>query len=72
MFILSQCLVAIATLLDLASFQFKQRQAILACLFSSVLLTSVHFMLLDNLSAACLMLIAALRYGYFIFARISI
>ncbi|MEC8225830.1 MAG: YgjV family protein, partial [Pseudomonadota bacterium] len=47
MFILSQCLVAIATLLDLASFQFKQRQAILACLFSSVLLTSVHFMLLD-------------------------
>ena len=69
MFILSQCLVAIATLLDLASFQFKQRQAILACLFSSVLLTSVHFMLLDNFSAACLMLIAALRYGYCIFAR---
>jgi len=71
MFILSQCLVAIATLLDLASFQFKQRQAILACLFSSVLLTSLHFMLLDNFSAACLMLIAALRYGYCIFARKS-
>ncbi|MEM7390343.1 MAG: YgjV family protein, partial [Pseudomonadota bacterium] len=49
--------------------QFKQRQAILACLFSSVLLTSVHFMLLDNFSAASLMLIAALRYGYCIFAR---
>ncbi|MCO6357065.1 YgjV family protein [Pseudoalteromonas shioyasakiensis] len=71
MFILSQCLVAIATILDLASFQFKQRQAILACLFSSVLLTSVHFMLLDNFSAASLMLIAALRYGYCIFARKS-
>ena len=71
MFILSQCLVAIATLLDLASFQFKQRQAILACLFSSVLLTSVHFMLLENYSAASLMLIAALRYGYCIFARKS-
>jgi len=69
MFILSQCLVAIATLLDLASFQLKQRQAVLACLFSSVLLTSMHFMLLDNLSAASLMLIAALRYGYCIFAR---
>ncbi|GGF08950.1 YgjV family protein [Pseudoalteromonas gelatinilytica] len=68
MFILSQCLVAIATLLDLASFQFKQRQVILACLFSSVLLTSVHFMLLENFSAASLMLIAALRYGYCIFA----
>jgi len=71
MFILSQCLVAIATLLDLASFQFKQRQVILACLFSSVLLTSVHFVLLDNFSAASLMLIAALRYGYCIFARKS-
>ncbi len=71
MFILSQCLVAIATLLDLASFQFKQRQVILACLFSSVLLTSVHFMLLENFSAASLMLIAALRYGYCIFARKS-
>ncbi|MCK8128749.1 YgjV family protein [Pseudoalteromonas sp. 2CM39R] len=69
MFILSQCLVAIATLLDLASFQFKQRQAILACLLSSVLLTSLHFMLLDNFSAASLMLIAAMRYGYCIFAR---
>ncbi|QMW13859.1 MULTISPECIES: YgjV family protein [Pseudoalteromonas] len=69
MFILSQCLVAIATLLDLASFQFKQRQFILACLFSSVLLTSVHFLLLDNLSAASLMLIAAVRYVYCIFAR---
>tara|TARA_B100000700_G_C15026980_1_gene848675 strand:+ start:896 stop:1438 length:543 start_codon:yes stop_codon:yes gene_type:complete len=69
MFILSQCLVAIATLLDLASFQFRQRHVILACLFSSVLLTSVHFLLLDNLSAASLMLIAAVRYAYCIFAR---
>lgn len=69
MFILSQCLVAVATLLDLASFQFKSRHAILICLFSSVLLTSAHFILLDNLSAASLMFIAALRYGYCIFAR---
>ena len=69
MFILSQCLVAVATLLDLASFQFKSRQIILMCLFSSVLLTSIHFLLLNNLSASALMLIAALRYGYCIFAR---
>ncbi|MEI4551537.1 YgjV family protein [Pseudoalteromonas spongiae] len=69
MFIVSQCLVAIATLLDLASFQFKSRNAILICLFTSVLLTAVHFFLLDKISAACLMFLAALRYGYCIFAR---
>ena len=69
MFIVSQCLVAIATLLDLASFQFKSRSAILTCLFTSVLFTAVHFFLLDKISAACLMLLAALRYGYCIFAR---
>lgn len=46
MFLLAQCLVTIATLLDLASFQFKSRIFILGCLFSSVLLTSAHFLYL--------------------------
>ncbi|MBH0041639.1 YgjV family protein [Pseudoalteromonas sp. SWXJZ10B] len=46
MFLFAQCLVAIATVLDLASFQFKSRSLILMCLFSSVLLTSVHFLCL--------------------------
>ncbi|MBB1333661.1 MULTISPECIES: YgjV family protein [unclassified Pseudoalteromonas] len=67
MFLVSQCLVAIATLLDLASFQFKSRKLILLCLFSSVLLTATHFFLLDKISASLLMLIAAVRYFYCIF-----
>ena len=69
MFLVSQCLVAIATLLDLASFQFKSRKLILLCLFSSVLLTAAHFFLLDKISASLLMLIAAVRYFYCIFNR---
>jgi hypothetical protein len=68
MFLLAQSLVAIATLLDLASFQFKSRGLILSCLFISVLLTAVHFFMLGHNSAACLMVIAALRYLYCIYA----
>lgn len=69
MFLLSQCLVGVATLLDLASFQFKSRRIILLCLFSSVLLTSTHFFILGQQSAGWLMLIAAARYLYCVFAR---
>ncbi|MGB1291914.1 MAG: YgjV family protein [Pseudoalteromonas sp.] len=69
MFLLSQCLVGVATLLDLASFQFKSRRLILLCLFSSVLLTACHFFMLDQPSAGWLMLIAAARYLYCAFAR---
>lgn len=69
MFILSQCLVVVATLLDLISFQFKSRQLILLCLFSSVLLTAAHFFVLGNTSAGLLMLIAAVRYFYCAFYR---
>ncbi|WP_372760146.1 YgjV family protein [Pseudoalteromonas sp.] len=69
MFLLAQSLVAIATLLDLASFQFKSRGLILSCLFISVLLTAVHFFMLGYNSAGCLMFIAALRYLYCIYAR---
>lgn len=69
MFLLSQCLVSVATLLDLASFQFKSRRLILLCLFGSVLLTAWHFFLLGQQSAGWLMLIAATRYLYCVFAR---
>lgn len=69
MFLIAQSLVAIATLLDLASFQFKSRSLILTCLFMSVLLTAVHFFMLGHNSAGCLMLIAAFRYFYCIYAR---
>ncbi|NMM40018.1 YgjV family protein [Pseudoalteromonas arctica] len=69
MFLFAQCLVAIATLLDLASFQFRSRRLILLCLFSSVLLTASHFFLLEQQSAGWLMLVAAVRYLYCVFAR---
>ncbi len=69
MFIIAQSLVAVATLLDLASFQFKSRRIILSCLFTSVLLTSVHFFILGYNSAGCLMFIAAVRYFYCIYFK---
>ncbi len=61
-FLLSQILVGIAIATDLISFQFKQRRHIVACLFTSCLLISVHFMLLDHWTAAWLGLLAASRF----------
>ncbi len=67
-FVLSQCLIAVAIVFDLISFQFKQKQKIVACLCVSAILISCHFYLLEQLTAACLMLLAALRYFVTIFS----
>lgn len=60
-FVLSQVLVAIAIGFDLLSFQFKNRQRIIACLCCSCLLIAVHFALLDLGTAMGLALLAAIR-----------
>ena len=61
-FTLSQLLVAIAIVFDLMSFQFKTRERIVACLFVSGILISIHFCLLAQWTAAGLMGIATVRY----------
>lgn len=70
-FVISQILVGIAFLFDLATFQFKDRRGIILCLMSSTLLLSVHFFLLQHHTAAILLLIAVVRFGisYFTTSR---
>ncbi|PHI38304.1 hypothetical protein CBQ28_04265 [Pseudoalteromonas sp. GCY] len=66
MFLLSQVLVTVAVLLDLASFQFMKRQQVLLALSLSTALTAIHFYLLDATAGALLMAVASLRYLVFI------
>ncbi|KAB0460061.1 YgjV family protein [Vibrio kanaloae] len=61
-FYLSQVLVAIAICFDLLSFQFKERKKIVTCLFFAGVLISSHFILLEQWTAASLMIIATIRY----------
>ena len=67
-FILSQILIGIAICTDTASFQFKERKKIVACLLVSCTLISVHFILLNHWTAALLALIAALRFTTSLFS----
>ncbi|SKA02256.1 YgjV family protein [Photobacterium toruni] len=68
LFVASQILVGLAALFDIASFQFKNRTVLLSALCISALLIAAHFMLLDEWTAACLLIIGSCRYlaGIFI------
>lgn len=68
-FAISQGLIAVAIIFDLISFQFKQRQKIVACLCVSGILISGHFYLLEQWTAAMLMLLASVRYLVTIFSH---
>ena len=61
-FIISQLLIVIAFLFDIASFQFKQRNITLFCFFCATCLISLHFILLDEITAACIAGLAAVRF----------
>ncbi|NOI67436.1 YgjV family protein [Vibrio sp. 99-8-1] len=67
-FFLSQILVAVAIGFDLMSFQFKDRKKIVTCLFFAGSLISSHFILLEQWTAATLMIIATVRYLVSIFS----
>ncbi len=67
-FLLSQILVGCAICTDILSFQLKERKKIVACLLVSCILISVHFMLLDHWTAACLGLLAAGRFTASLFS----
>ncbi|NRD74939.1 YgjV family protein [Shewanella sp. VB17] len=66
-FVWSQVLIAIAILFDFASFQCKQRQHIVSCLCISGILICTHFILLEQWTAAGLMMLASVRYFLSIF-----
>lgn len=67
-YVLSQVLIAIAIVFDLASFQFKKKEQVILCLFFSGVLIGTHFLLLEHYTAASLMLIAVLRYFVSLFS----
>lgn len=67
-FVISQVLVAIAIIFDLISFQFKDRKQIVTCLFFAGTLISSHFILLEQWTAASLMVIATTRYLVSVFS----
>ena len=53
------------------SFQFKERKKIVTCLFFAGVLISNHFILLEQWTAACLMIIATIRYLTSVFSASS-
>ncbi|HFT7392488.1 YgjV family protein [Aeromonas hydrophila] len=62
LFLWSQLVVSLALLLDLLSFQLRDRRRILACLALSCALNGAHFALLGQASAALLLWLASLRF----------
>lgn len=62
LFLWSQLVVSLALLLDLLSFQLRDRRGILACLALSCALNAGHFALLGQGSAASLLLLASVRF----------
>lgn len=62
LFVLSQILIGFAICSDIITFQFKKREYIVACLLVSCILISLHFMCLGHWTAACLGMIAAVRF----------
>jgi hypothetical protein len=68
-FLLSQILVAVVLCFDLASFQFREKRRVLACLVFSALLLGIHFALIGAQTAAVLGFIGALRFATAIFSH---
>jgi hypothetical protein len=61
-FVVSQVFAGIALIFGLASFQFKMRRRVLACLVVGTLFNAVHFILLLRFAAAGLVLTTGARY----------
>lgn len=61
-FLLSQILMTVGLLFDLASFQFKQRLYLVLSLVVASIFISWHFFLLDHHTAGFMFAIAALRH----------
>ena len=61
-FLLSQIFIGIAICFDMMSFQFKDRKKIIICFFCASVLIAIHFLLLEQYTAASLVFISALRF----------
>jgi len=61
-FLLSQIFIAIAICFDMMSFQFKDRKKIILCFFCACIFIGLHFLLLEQYTAASLVFISALRF----------
>ena len=61
-FLLSQIFIGIAIFFDLMSFQFKNRKKIIICFFCASVFIGLHFLLLEQHTAAFLVFISALRF----------
>lgn len=67
-FILSQILIGISFLFDLASFQFKTRKYTLICFVAAASLISTHYFLLGQNTAGCIIALSATRFLVSIFS----
>ena len=67
-FILSQILIGIAFLFDLASFQFKERKATLLCFAAAAALIAAHFFVLGAITAGAVIAVSAVRFLVSIFS----
>ena len=63
-FELSQLIIGIAFIADMASFQFKQQRHVLMCLAVAACLIGAHFLVLQVYTAAVLGFLAAARFGF--------
>src|SRR3989344_4976285 len=61
LFVVSQILAGLAFLLDMVSFQLKKREQVLLPLVFSAALLSVHFFLLDQITASLIVFLSAVR-----------
>ena len=68
-FVLSQLLVLVVLCFDLASFQFREKRKVLACLVFSGALMGWHFYLVEAYTASALGFIAAFRFLTAIFTH---
>lgn len=61
-FLFSQVIVGMSFILDVSAFHFKKRTTALRVLALSTLLISMHFILLDKMSASLMMFLACCRF----------
>lgn len=62
-FVLSQILIGIAFIFDLASFQFKNRKYTLVCFGIAAALISAHFFLLGAVTASAVVAVSIFRFA---------
>lgn len=67
-FIISQILIGIAFLFDLASFQFKKREYTVACFTAAASLIAAHYFFLGQHTAGFVIALSALRFAVSIFS----